>query len=326
MFLAGVRRGCGSVSVRRFTAVERAERNEFLKTKVYKRWWEADEDRKRQLERTGELFSDYWQLFRSRAADHEELLADNRYAKRLPRVYRSRPFRIAPSLASRLTAASCRLEGSTMTVQDVHDLNVDAGMVDKITAAQLPAPSASRRLRSTREVNEAYYHVVALYYGQKLTLHRPDFYVSGAELLSLHSVLMRPFTDKTPGVLRGVPIHVSNWHTAYFPFPKELPSLTERFSEWLRAPPEGTAVHPFLRACDIFLVMAHLHPFMDGNGRMSRLLASLAMAHGGCQPTVFDGVPREKYCRAVHAAQHEHRVCDFYRFCLDHALPKSAQT
>jgi Fic family protein len=50
---------------------------------------------------------------------------------------------------------------------------------------------------------------------------------------------------------------------ACFPFPTEVPALMAQFVAWLRAPPEGPGLHPFLRACDIFLVAAHLHPFMD---------------------------------------------------------------
>lgn len=131
---------------------------------------------------------------------------------------------------------------------------------------------------------------------------------------------MRPFKNVQPGAFRKVPIRVSHWHLACFPFPTEMRGLMPQFFDWLRSPPEGPGVDPFLRACDVFLVTAHLHPFMDGNGRMARMLASLAMAHGGCRPAVLETVCRSEYAHTVYAAQHEGRVADFYRFCLRHAV------
>lgn len=308
-----------------FSEAQRDGRDQFLRQVVYKRYWDSDEAGRKRLASTGELFAEHWGVFRSRALDHAELLDDVRYAHLLPPEHATRPYRISSVLASRLTAASCRLEGSTMTVYDVLLLQVPGDLMH-FGALLSPPPSATASLklrRSPREVDEAYYHMLALYHGQALTLHRPTFYVTQEELLGLHSVLMRPFSDKLPGKLREVPIQVGDWPDAYFPFAQELPGLMTKFFAWLGTPPPAEQrTHPFLRACDIFLVMAHLHPFMDGNGRMARLLASLAMAHAGCQPAAVEGVSRSQYSRVVHAAQHHRRVCDFYRFCLDHALPE----
>jgi hypothetical protein len=43
-----------------------------------------------------------------------------------------------------------------------------------------------------------------------------------------------------------------------------------------------------------------------------------------CEPIVFDAVSRPEYARAVFTAQHDGRVCEFYRFCLDHAARSAA--
>lgn len=307
-----------SMGARRLlSAAQDAERRTILRN-VYKRYWAADAagevDEKKRLSESGELFADHFDLFRSRSEYHKELLTDPAYAKKLPKAKASRPYRIGRRLAEALTASSCHLEGNTLTVADVHALDI----APPTAQDGLPSPvTLTGRGLTSPEIEEVYFHVLALYYLQAATQHRPHFYVDEAEFRQMHRVLLHAVPHKSPGNYRQMPIQVKGHPKACFPFHSELRGLMPRFFEWLRAPDDST-LHPFLRACDIFLVVAHLHPFNDGNGRSARLLASFAMAHGGCQPTVFHGVDRVDYLQAVYLAQHEGRVVDFYRFCLDH--------
>lgn len=282
---------------------------------IYAKYHEANDAAARDsLAKSGDMFASKWLPFRNRAHHHSSILNDRKYADMLPKVYEAHPFRIPPFIAERLTAASCRLEGNRMTTEDVHRLSVDESQVSLYKSTGIAALPSS--VINSCEVSEAYYHMLALYFGQSLLLERHAFYMTEAELLSIHGVLMYPFKDKSPGAYRRWPIQISNWPTAFFPYPAELAGLMPQYMQWLNQAPEGPNVHPFLRACDVFLVTAHLHPFRDGNGRLSRLLATLTMAQGGCRPAVFTDVDRRSYLQAVFAAQHEDKVADFYRFCL----------
>jgi hypothetical protein len=166
----------GAVPPRSFSQAQQEQRNAFLRNVVSTRWWEADEAEPMRLAQSGELFAGHWKPFRSRAADHEQLLADPAYANRLPPAFAGRPLRIGPTLAAEITAASCRLEGNTMTSQDVLDLGVDDTV--RTDAADIPPPAdAVLRRHSLREVHEAHYHMLSLYLRQALTLHRPTFSV-----------------------------------------------------------------------------------------------------------------------------------------------------
>lgn len=162
-----------------FQEQQRAERDRLLRN-VYKAYWDArakgNQVEEKSLAASGEMFERHWRPFRSRAANHAELLADREYSALLPPVYPRRPYHISPHLAARLTAASCRLEGSTMTVQDVQGLHVSP---DSLVAARLPSHAPiSVSSRSSREVNEAYFHLLALYHGQALVLRRDPLWPS----------------------------------------------------------------------------------------------------------------------------------------------------
>lgn len=65
----------------------------------------------------------------------------------------------------------------------------------------------------------------------------------------------------------------------------ELPALVDRACEQLAE--MTSSAHPAMSAAWAHVVIAAIHPFRDGNGRVARVLASLAMYRGGFQRTEF---------------------------------------
>ena len=62
------------------------------------------------------------------------------------------------------------------------------------------------------------------------------------------------------------------------PAPEDVPPLMRELVVWLR---EESAVHPVLVAGIAQFQLVHIHPFVDGNGRTSRLLSTLALYRAG---------------------------------------------
>lgn len=85
-----------------------------------------------------------------------------------------------------------------------------------------------------------------------------------------------------PGAYRTVQNYVVNSATREVvytpPAPTEVPALMEELVSWLRA---ETAVHPVLMAGISQFQLVHVHPFVDGNGRTSRLLSTLVLYRTG---------------------------------------------
>ena len=86
----------------------------------------------------------------------------------------------------------------------------------------------------------------------------------------------------TPGEYRRVQNYVVNSTTrevVYTPPPAhDVPVLMHELVEWLNAPGD---VHPVLASGAAQFQLVHIHPFLDGNGRTSRLLSTLCLYRSG---------------------------------------------
>lgn len=79
-----------------------------------------------------------------------------------------------------------------------------------------------------------------------------------------------------PGRYRTIQNYVANSRTREViytpPPPEDVAPLMRELVAWLRA---DTAIHPVLVAGIAQFQLVHIHPFVDGNGRTSRLLSTL---------------------------------------------------
>ncbi len=85
-----------------------------------------------------------------------------------------------------------------------------------------------------------------------------------------------------PGEWRTVQNYVANSRTGEIiytpPPPGEVHALMRELVEWLRT---EESIHPVLVAGIAQFQLVHIHPFVDGNGRTSRLLSTLALYRAG---------------------------------------------
>ena len=85
-----------------------------------------------------------------------------------------------------------------------------------------------------------------------------------------------------PGAYRAVQNYVVNSRTREVmytpPPPEDVPPLMQELVAWLRA---ESAIHPVLVAGLAQYQLVHIHPFLDGNGRTSRLLSTLCLYRVG---------------------------------------------
>lgn len=108
---------------------------------------------------------------------------------------------------------------------------------------------------------------------------------------SLHFMMTEYALDASPGLWRPGPIWVRNdatGDTVYEgPEAESIPALIEELIDDLKT---TSGVPPLIRAAMAHLNLVMIHPFRDGNGRMSRCLQTLVLAREGIIPKDFSSI------------------------------------
>ncbi|MCM2281211.1 MAG: Fic family protein [Bdellovibrionaceae bacterium] len=87
--------------------------------------------------------------------------------------------------------------------------------------------------------------------------------------------------------------------------------------------------HPAVRAVLGHFIFVYIHPYMDGNGRIGRLLLNLMLVSGGYRWTIIRIEERARYMAALEAASIEGRIEPFAKFVrseLDYWTEKIASS
>lgn len=103
-------------------------------------------------------------------------------------------------------------------------------------------------------------------------------------ILKLHKLTTeRILPPEKTGSFRKTQVVIKNSETNEVTFrpppPVEVPFLISSFLEWINK--ESYAIHPVLASGIIQYEMVRIHPFVDGNGRVARSLATLFLYKAG---------------------------------------------
>jgi len=166
--------------------------------------------------------------------------------------------------------------------------------------------------------------------------HGPHFRWLDRVILDLHFDACEFQRDMGPGLLREGPIGVtsSDGSLAYRgPDADEVPGLLAELVDWLQ---EGDLDAPaVVRAAMAHLNLVSIHPFRDGNGRISRIVQSLVLAREGLISPEFSsieeylGAHTPAYYAALRALrdryQPERDATGWVAFCVEAHLVQARQ-
>lgn len=110
-------------------------------------------------------------------------------------------------------------------------------------------------------------------------------------ILDLHFDACRFQRDKRPGRWRTGPIGVTGGDGRLVyeaPAAADVPALMDEVVEWLEH--GDRAAHVAVRAAMAHLHVVSVHPFRDGNGRVSRIVQSLVLARDGIASPEFASI------------------------------------
>ncbi len=170
-------------------------------------------------------------------------------------------FRIAQALELEYTFESNRIEGNTLTLKET-DLVINEGLT--ISG------------KSMREHLEAINHNEAILYIKQLV--EQDTVLNERELLTIHNLVLRGINQQHAGKYRTVQVMIKG--SKHIP-PSHLVLKDEMdaFFNWYNIYKDR--LHPVVLAAELHERLVTIHPFIDGNGRTSRLLMNLTLLKHG---------------------------------------------
>ena len=205
-------------------------------------------------------------------------------------------FRIAQALELEYTFESNRIEGNTMTLRET-DLVINEGLT--ISG------------KSMREHLEVINHHEAIAYIKDLM--QKNMPINERELLTVHNLILRGIHPEDAGRYRKVQVMIQgSSHKPPQPFlvTKEM----EDYFIWYET--NKLSLHPIVLAAEMHERLVTIHPFIDGNGRTSRLVMNLILLQHGYIIANIKGDydSRMHYYRTLETAQTKNNKEDFLLF------------
>ena len=205
-------------------------------------------------------------------------------------------YRIAQALELEYTFESNRIEGNTLTLRET-DLVINEGLT--ISG------------KSMREHLEAINHQEAIAYIKHLMEKNTS--LNEREFLAIHNLILRGINPQDAGRYRSVQVMIKgSSHMPPQPFlvSKEM----EDFFIWYES--KKNSLHPIILAAELHERIVTIHPFIDGNGRTSRLVMNLILLQHGYVIANIKGDydSRIQYYNSLETAQTKNNKEDFLLF------------
>jgi Fic family protein len=213
--------------------------------------------------------------------------------KKLDKQRKFDSYRIAQALELEYTFESNRIEGNTLTLKET-DLVINEGLT--ISG------------KSMREHLEAINHKDAIAYVKHLIDSKTEF--NERELLTIHNLILRGIDVANAGKYRTVQVMIKG--SAHMPpAPFLVAKQMEDYFIWYEQ--HKTKMHPVLLAAEMHERLVTIHPFIDGNGRTSRLVMNLLLIkHGYVIANIKgDAASRMNYYNALELVQTQKSKHDF---------------
>jgi Fic family protein/plasmid maintenance system antidote protein VapI len=199
------------------------------------------------------------------------------------------------------TYESNRIEGNTLSLKETH-LVINEGIT-------IGGKSMIEHLEvmNHKEAIEFIYDLV----DRKVKLN-------SYTLKQIHQLVLKNVDNRGAGVYRKVPVRIAGSEHIP-PEPYMLDRLMEDYFIFYEI--QKNKLHPVILAAEMHERLVSIHPFIDGNGRTSRLIMNLILIQNGYSIVNLKGdlTNRMRYYKALETVQLNHDTEDFHLLIIEHA-------
>lgn len=205
-------------------------------------------------------------------------------------------YKIKQALELEYTFESNRIEGNTMTLRET-EMVINEGLT--ISG------------KSMREHLEAINHQEAI--GFIKDLMQKNNSLNERDLLSIHNLILRGIIPEDAGRYRKVQVMIQG-SSHMPPQPLIIAQEMEEYFMWYEI--NKNKLHPIILAAEMHERLVSIHPFIEGNGKTSRLVMNLILMQKGYLITNIKGdyENRMQYYQSLEKAQTKKDKEDFLLF------------
>ena len=154
--------------------------------------------------------------------------------------------------------------------------------------------------KTLREHFEAINHKDAILFMEDLA--QKEDRLSEYSIKQIHSLILKNIDDENKGKYRTTNVIISGAEHK----PPQSFEVQSKMQEFIKKYNENiTKLHPIELASFVHIEFVKIHPFIDGNGRTSRLLMNLELIKAGFPPVVIKLEDRLEYYKALDIANNE---------------------
>ena len=154
--------------------------------------------------------------------------------------------------------------------------------------------------KTLREHFEAINHKDAILFMEDLA--QKEERLSEYSIKQIHSLILKNIDDENKGKYRKTNVIISGAEHK----PPQSFEVQSQMQEFIKNYNENiTKLHPVELASFVHIEFVKIHPFLDGNGRTSRLLMNLELIKAGFPPVVIELEDRLEYYKALDIAHTE---------------------
>lgn len=165
--------------------------------------------------------------------------------------------------------------------------------------------------KSIKEHLEAINHEQAILYLDDLV--KTENPINEWNIKSIHQLILKGIDNDNAGqyrkenvIIKGA-VHVP---PDYLQLPELMEKLIINYNTWNK-------YHPIIKAALLHGELVKIHPFVDGNGRTSRLLMNLDLMNSGYLPVIIKKESRLKYYEALDKAHTTGNYTDFVKLVTE---------
>ncbi|MCL2390300.1 MAG: Fic family protein [Endomicrobia bacterium] len=145
-----------------------------------------------------------------------------------------------------------------------------------------------------------------------LELSKDKRNINENDILDIHRQILKGIDENFSGRYRTVRVRIAG-SQVILPNPAKVYDLMRDFVKWLKT----SELDPAHKASVAHFKFVSIHPFIDGNGRVARLLLNLILLKSGLLPLIIRPRDRKYYINFIEEAQLSQQTDIYERFMLN---------